>query len=79
MKAKINAFSSFTKKRNLEASSMEPIEENDNDDQQKSNSLKSKSNKSLTEAQFGMIHASLNKTVNCEMYHGNSKDKIDCP
>ena len=47
MKAKINAFSSFTKKR---ASSMEPIEENDNDDQQKSNSLKSKSDKSLTEA-----------------------------
>lgn len=55
MKDKINALSSFTKKRNLEASSMEPIEENDNDDQQKSNSLKSKSDKSLTEAQFGMI------------------------
>ena len=21
----------------------------------------------------------MNKTVNCEIYHGNSKDKIDCP
>jgi hypothetical protein len=32
-----------------------------------------------TEAQKGMILPKLSKTVNYEIYHGNSQDKIDCP
>jgi hypothetical protein len=55
MKAKSHAFSSFTKKRNLEGSSMEPIEEGDNADLEKSNSNKSKSHKSMSDAKLGMI------------------------
>lgn len=51
MKAKSNALSSFTKKRNMEGSSMQPIEEgDDNDDLEKSNSNKSLSQKSMTHA-----------------------------
>lgn len=50
MKAQSKALSSFTKKRNLEGSSMEPIEEGDNDDLERSNSNKSKSHKSMTDA-----------------------------
>jgi hypothetical protein len=76
MRAKSNSISSFTKKRNAEGSMMEPIQE-----ENKSNtSIKKKWFEcSNTEAQKGMIQPNLSKTVNYEIYHGNTQDKIDCP
>lgn len=77
MRAKSNTISSFTKKRNAEGGSMmEPIQE-----ENKSNVSTRKKwfEYSNTEAQKGMIQPNLSKTVNYEIYHGNSQDKIDCP
>jgi len=76
MRAKSNTLSSFTKKRNAEGSMMEAIQE-----LSKSNcSIKKKwFGCSNTEAQKGMIQPNLSKTVNYEIYHGDSQDKIDCP
>ena len=76
MRAKSNTFSSFTKKRNAEGSMMEPIQE-----ENKSNGSNTKKcfEFSNLEAQKGMIQPNLCKTVNYEIYHGDSQDKIDCP
>jgi hypothetical protein len=54
---------------------MEPIQEEMNLSNQKKNWFGSTN----TEAQKGMIQPKLSKTVNYEIYHGNSQDKIDCP
>lgn len=64
---------------------MEPIEEEKDriDDLDKSNSIKEKSNKSLHDVSKGMLQpntvSQVNKTMNYEIYHGNAKDKINCP
>jgi hypothetical protein len=77
MRAKSNSISSFTKKRNAEGGSiMEPIQEEMN---MSNGPKKTWFENTNTEAQKGMIQPNLSKTVNYEIYHGNSQDKIDCP
>jgi len=69
MRAKSNTYSSFTKKRNTDGGSlMEPIQEEINISHQKKNWFETTN----TEAQKGMIQPNLSKTVNYEIYHGNS-------
>ena len=53
---------------------MEPIQEEMNLSNQKKNWFETN-----TEVQKVMILPKLSKTVNYEIYHGNSQDKIDCP